>query len=271
MENRRLASGLPWVISRPEVIRHVAEQHRARKGHALEKLKPRFDLLLDWLHLANHRGEAENALSRFAAAHGFDWFTYLSLSGDVYGLSNYPTDWQAAYLEDGMARIDPVIEAIAHCRSSFSWSESEWPFRPTRQHRRFLSDARDFAIRSGISIPVVGAFGRRALFTFASRDPVADKYLIGNPHGLNGFGAYVDGFLRGRGTGPWMTAAPCPLTMTQRECLAWRAEGKKNHEIAILRGVTTRAVEEVLRGARVRLSVDTTDHAMAIALRRQWI
>jgi DNA-binding CsgD family transcriptional regulator len=85
------------------------------------------------------------------------------------------------------------------------------------------------------------------------------------------FGVFIDGYLQGRELDQRMRCAPCPLTMKQRECLAWRSEGKKNQDIATMRGVSLRAIDEVLKGARNDLGVETTDHAMAIAIRRQWI
>lgn len=237
-----------------------------------EHMKTRFDLLRDWLHLANNRAEAEIALRRFAAAHGFDWFTYFAQSGpNAYGLSNYPLDWQQDYLEKNKALVDPVIEASTHNRSTYSWSDNGWPFRLTNQQRRFLGEARAFGIRSGISIPISSAFGRRALFTFASSDSKADQFLVSRQHSVMTFGVFIDGYLQGRELDQWMRCAPCPLTMKQRECLAWRSEGKKNQDIATMRGVSLRAIEEVLKGARNNLGVETTDHAMAIAIRRQWI
>jgi len=237
-----------------------------------EQLSARFDLLRDWLHLANNRAEAEVALRRFASAHGFEWFTYLSLAGaNSYGISNYAPDWQEDYLLKNKAAVDPVIEASLRNRGSFSWSEDEWPFRLTKQHRKFLGEARAYGIKSGVSIPIVSAYGRRALFTFASREARADQYLVNHQHSVATVGVFIDGYLLGRQADRWMRAAPCPLTMKQRECLAWRAEGKKNQDIATMRGVSLRAIEDVLKGARSRLGVETTDHAMAVAMRRQWI
>jgi hypothetical protein len=101
-----------------------------------EHMKTRFDLLRDWLQLANSRAEAEVALRRFASAHGFDWFTYFAQSGaKAYGLSNYPLDWQRLPAERTRRSVDPVIEASTHNRSTYSWSEDEWPFRLTKQQK----------------------------------------------------------------------------------------------------------------------------------------
>lgn len=47
--------------------------------------------------------------------------------------------------------------------------------------------------------------------------------------------------------------------------------GQEDHEIASIRGVSTRAVEELLKAAKDRLDAQTPAHAMSIAMRRQWI
>lgn len=77
-------------------------------------LKPQFEMLRDRLKLASDKTSIRDALRRFANSQGFDWFTYLSVhEADVYGMSNYPAEWQEHYLDRDLARVDPVVEAIS--------------------------------------------------------------------------------------------------------------------------------------------------------------
>lgn len=68
-----------------------------------------------------------------------------------------------------------------------------------------------------------------------------------------------------------MKSAPCPLTDSQLECLAWLSEGKTNADIAALRNVSHRAVEYQLQSIRQKLNAVTTNQALGIAVRRRWI
>lgn len=235
-------------------------------------LKPQFEMLRDWLKLAGDKSAINNALRRFANSQGFDWFTYLSVhEADVYGMSNYPTEWQKHYLDGDLARVDPVVEAICPRRGAYSWSDNGLPIRARRCHREFFGEARAFGIRSGISIPIFDGFGRRALFTFASGELKPDAALLADQYSVLTLGAFIDGYLQSRDCGNLMTAAPSPLTPYQLECLAWLLQGKTNDDIAALRNVSRRAVEFQLQSIRQKLNVVTTYQALGIAVKRKWV
>lgn len=200
-----------------------------------------FDLLRDWLSLAQDRDSVQKTLQRYANEHGFDWFTYLSLhEANVYGLSNYPEEWQRHYLDRQLFSIDPIIEAVNPKRGAFAWSETLPPVEPRKNHREFFSDARCFDIRSGVSIPIFGGFGRRALITFASTQTKAEGELLVDAFSALALGAFIDGFVRDRYQ-EMMSASECPLTETQLETLSWLLHGKSNADIAVLRNTTKRA------------------------------
>ncbi|MGV8856739.1 MAG: autoinducer binding domain-containing protein [Devosia sp.] len=225
----------------------------------------------DWLSLATDRDSVQKTLQRYANEHGFDWFTYLSLhEANVYGLSNYPEAWQRHYLDQKLFSMDPVVEAVHPRRGAYGWSEAESPVIPRKDHRTFFGHARSFDIRSGVSIPIFGEFGRRALITFSSRQPKADGELLADPFSVLALGAYVDVFFRERYQA-MMSAADCPLTETQLETLSWLLHGKQNGDIAVIRNTTKRAVEYQLQNIRARLNAVNTYQAMGIALHRGWI
>lgn len=231
----------------------------------------KFDLLRDWLSLAQDREAVQKTLQRYANEHGFDWFTYLSLhEANVYGLSNYPEEWQRHYLDCQLFSIDPIVEAVNPRRGAFGWSESEPPVIPRKDHREFFGVARSFEIRSGISIPIFGAFGRRALITFASRQANAESELLADTFSVLALGAFIDGFFRDRYQ-EMMNAPDCPLTETQLETLSWLLNGKSNADIAVLRNTTKRAVEYQLQNIRARLNVVNTYQAVGVAVHRKWI
>lgn len=231
----------------------------------------KFDLLRDWLSLAQDKDSVQTTLQRYANEHGFDWFTYLSLhEANVYGLSSYPEEWQRHYLDRQLFSVDPIVEAVNPKRGAFVWSEAQPPVAPSKQQRAFFGDARCFEIRSGVSIPIFGAFGRRALLTFASRQVKAESGLAADTFSALALGAFIDGFVRDRYQ-DMMSAADCPLTETQLETLSWLMHGKSNADIAVLRNTTKRAVEYQLQNIRTRLNVVNTYQAVGVAVHRKWI
>lgn len=238
----------------------------------MKSLKPQFEMLRDWLKLAPDKPAIDQALRRFANTQGFEWFTYLSVhEADVYGMSNYPVAWQKHYLDSGLAKVDPVVEAVAARRGAYAWSESGLPVPARKHHRTFFGEARNFGIRSGISIPIFDGFGRRALFTFSSRERKPDTTMLADPYSVLTLGAFVDGYLQNRDDHGLMSAAASPLTSYQLECLAWLLQGKTNDDIAALRNVSRRAVEFQLQNIRRKLNVLTTYQALGIAIKRKWI
>lgn len=238
----------------------------------MKSLKPQFEMLRDWLKLAPDRTAIDQALRRFANSQGFEWFTYLSVhEADVYGMSNYPVEWQKHYLGKGLAKVDPVVEAVSPRRGAYAWSESGLPVPPRKYHRIFFGEARNFGIRSGISIPIFDGFGRRALFTFSSRERKPDTTMLADGYSVLTLGAFIDGYLQSRNDDGLMSAAPTPLTSYQLECLAWLLQGKTNEDIAALRNVSRRAVEFQLQNIRRKLNVVTTYQALGIAIKRKWI
>ncbi|MHA6732382.1 LuxR family transcriptional regulator [Devosia sp. A369] len=231
----------------------------------------KFDVLRDWLSLAHDKIAVQKTLQRYANEHDFEWFTYLSLhESNVYGLSNYPEEWQRHYLEQRLVLTDPVVEAVNPRRGAFGWSEAEVPVPPRKEHRKFFGHARSFDIRSGVSIPIFGGFGRRALITFASSQARASTELLADAFSVLALGAFIDGFLRDRYP-DMMSAADCPLTETQLETLSWLLHGKSNADIAVLRSTTKRAVEYQLQNIRTRLDVVNTYQAIGVAVHRKWI
>lgn len=228
------------------------------------------ETLKELLECADTLVAIDSALTRFAHINGFDWFSYLSVFGsEVTGLSNYPAEWQERYLSEHLASVDPIVAAIPLHHSAFYWSDSELPIRSTQAHLHFFDQAKGFGIRSGVTIPVAAAFGRRAIVTLASSAYTPRHARIDGFDAIS-LATFIDAYLRVRHQG-LLTSAPCPLTAYQLQCLAWISCGKTSNEIAAMRGVSRRAIEFQLDNIRRRLDAVTTAQAMATALRRRWI
>lgn len=229
-----------------------------------------FGQLLDSLETARDAGGIKRALKSFTAGLGFDWFAYLSARGsDVQALSSYPWDWQRHYLDRGFAEIDPVVQRARQQQEGFGWSNDSFGSRASPDEYHFFGEAIEYGIRSGISVPVVGGFGRFALLTLASPGR-HDEYLLQQPNVATSIAVRVDAHVR-------RCAVAEPFSpdagLTQREltCLRWAAEGKRMAEIAQIIGTAERTVEFHLENARHKLGAVNLTHATALATRRNLI
>ena len=229
-----------------------------------------YNRLRESLETARGIRPVRSAIKEFANQLGFDWFAYLSVCGsEVDAFSTYPSTWQANYIEKGYAGIDPVVQAGRRLRHSFAWSQQELVSPLSQDQVRFLAEASDHGIVSGVSVPLVAGFGRTSLFTLASSSR-GDDSLVKCPFLASSIASYVDVYTR-----RWMVE-PMPGSMVilsprERLCLSWMAKGKRMSEIAMIVGSRTRTVEYHLQNARSKLEASNVTHAVALAVRRQLI
>lgn len=214
-------------------------------------------------------------LMEVLAEFGFDNVMYVATrfktehgTGDLADamiLSNYPPDFEAAYLDGGLFRDAPMVRWAMTNVGSLSWSEiardaAEGRLPPSSM--RVIEHNRRFGIVAGygISFPRVSvrtAHGiglgsstmRQGAVDAMWADTgwrielichVAHLTLISLPHGM-----------RGRS-----------LTLRQREVLELVADGKTISDVAQILGRNPATIEKHLRRAREALDVGTTAQAI---------
>jgi len=225
--------------------------------------------LMEASDLAQDERSIKQALRNFTTAVGFNRFAYLNVrAGDVRALSTYPTEWQHAYLDNNYATIDPVVTIAKRTMQPFIWSQ-DGNAGTAPETKRFFGDAADFGIRSGVSIPVQGGFGRMAMLTLASDRPTVDFAEIRNvAHAITAV-AFVHVHLNRLTSAHRITTIE--LTPRQSLCLAWASMGKTMDEIADLLGISERSVRFYIKGARDRLGATNTTHAVRLAVEQHLI
>ncbi|MBX9844430.1 MAG: autoinducer binding domain-containing protein [Xanthobacteraceae bacterium] len=229
----------------------------------VQTLDGAFNDLMEASGLAQDERAINQALRNFTAAVGFDRFAYLNVrAGDARALSNYPADWQHTYLDNNYAAIDPVVTIAKRTMQPFVWSREENAGN-VPETVRFFGEAADFGIRSGVSIPVRGGFGRTALLTLAADRPSADAEVRNSIHAITAV-AFVHVHLNRLVRAPHSTMVV--LTPRQSLCLSWASMGKTMDEIAELLGISERAVRFHVKGARDRLNATNTTHAVRLAV-----
>lgn len=199
---------------------------------------------------------------------GFDNYAYLYVQPSrTYTVSNYPREWQELYLANDYTKVDPVVKLAGSTMRAFSWSAGSARRACSRAVNRFYSEAADFGIRSGISIPVRTAFQHMSMLTLASSKPeqciekdldqVAAVTSVALLHAkleqLNAAPTARDNF---------------ELTTKQALCLKWSAEGKPMKAIAMIENMSFATVNFHLNNARKALDAGSLAQATALATKR---
>lgn len=208
-------------------------------------------------------------LRRHAGELGFEWFVYALEVPD--GPANarlaladgYPAPWIEHYFREGLLAQDPVM---GHCRQHVV--PIAWDALPASQLKsRVMREARDFGLASGATAPLHGARGELGVLSVATDTgprSASERIRCALPE-LSSLACYTHEALLGlRGReGKRRRAA---LTLRERECLLWVAEGKTSWEIGVILGTSERTVNFHVRNASLKLGVSSRQHAVARAL-----
>lgn len=232
-------------------------------------LDDQFNELMEASDLAQDERTLKQAIKNFANAAGFERFAYLNVrAGNTHALSNYPAEWQRIYLDNEYTTIDPVVILAKRSMLPFLWSQQA-NSGVAPKAIQFFSEAADFGIRSGISIPVRGTFGRMAMLTLASDKWSADFVEIRNAiHAITAV-AFVHVHLNRLMGRP--KRSNIELTPRQSLCMTWASLGKTTTETAHLLGISARSVRFYLDELRDKLGADNLTHAVRLAIEQQLI
>lgn len=223
--------------------------------------------LIDAVDLARDERAIRTALKHFASESGFERFAYLhTLSTGITAFSDYHPEWQAIYFRNLYNKIDPVVTKAKRTTSVFAWSADDQPVRRrSPEERKFFSQAIDFGIRSGVTIPLEVSFGRTAMLTMATSKSELELGSLGSPHRAVTALAYVHlklGAIAENVTG----SATLRLSAQEAACLHWCSLGKYMPEIATIMGIEHRTVQYHLDNAREKLGAVNLPHAVRIAM-----
>lgn len=234
---------------------------------AIYSLDDELDGLIESIELAQDERTIKQTLRNFAYSLGFNRFAYLDVRGnEVKALSNYPAEWQNIYLEGRLSQIDPVVAAAKRSREPFVWAQNETSCSSDNA-AEFFGKAAAFGIRSGLSIPVRGSFGRTAILTLASdRASSADIGVSDAARAITAV-AFVHVHLNCLARG---LSNSCSISLTPREmhCLAWASHGKTRSETAALLGIKEPTVRFYTESAFEKLGAVNVTHAVRLALEK---
>ena len=208
-----------------------------------------------------------------AAGYGFDYVAYGQLDERPAARSdlrypavmlNYPRGWQVHYFQQSFERIDPIVITARSTLQPYSWADLQATRKLAPGQRALFNAARDFGLAAGCSVPLHGPGSRAAVLSFATASARADprRHL----HVLHLLAVQFDlSFQLLKGTSSW--AALPVLTLRERDCLSWIAEGKTTSEVSQILGISENTARFHLKNAMYKLQASSRTAAVARALR----
>lgn len=221
--------------------------------------------LTDLSSVTQSEGALKVALSELVGELGFDRYAYLYVQPKLTrAVSNYEPEWQKRYFDARFAEIDPVVKTAKSKLRPFTWSSELSRRSVPRDLRRFHSEAAEFGIRSGVTIPVRTACRHMSMLTLASSKPsvALDKDI--DPVAAATAVAFLHAKIAQLHATP--TASEITeLTPKQGLCLKWSAEGRTMAEIAELENISFSTANFHLNNARKALDARSLQQATATA------
>lgn len=230
-----------------------------------------FQRLIDVSSVAGTTAALEQALPKLICDIGFDRYAFLHIQPvRTYAVSNYPSEWQTRYLARDYTRIDPVVAMARAQMKAFTWAAVGVRQAHSKAVRAFYSEAGDFGIRSGISVPVRTAFGHISMLTLASNKPSLSLETDFDQVTAVTSVALLHASLEHHDVEP-TAARSIELTAKQALCLKWSAEGKSMKAIATIENMSYATVNFHLNNARKSLDASSLAQATALAAKLKLI
>lgn len=230
-----------------------------------------FQRLTDISSLSSTEASLKQALPGLVHELGFDCYAYLNVQPvRTFAVSNYPAEWQQRYLSRGYTHVDPVVTMARARMKAFTWAAGSSRQAPSKAVRTFYTEAGDFGIRSGISVPIRTAFGHMSMLTLASSKATLSLETDIDQIAAVTAVALLHAALERHDAEP---TAVCfvELTAKQALCLRWSAEGKSMKAIATIENMSYATVNFHLNNARKALDASSLAQATALATRLKLI
>lgn len=214
--------------------------------------------------------QIEALCRRHCAQMGFESFIFALripahfTDSRVVMIQSYPQAWTSRYLDRGYHRLDPVI---GHCASHVT--PVAWHRLAPEPHgagARFMGEAGEFGLRSGLTVPVHSPHGEMGLLSFATDQATpaarqATEQATAHAQLLSG---YLHEAMR-RLLNLSAAAGRPPLTAREQECLRWVADGKSSWETARVLHLSERTVNFHIGRSMEKLDVCNRQQAVARA------
>lgn len=189
-------------------------------------------------------------------------YQHLQPCPEICILTNYPKAWQERYAEKQYFNQDLTV---AHCKGKST--PIVWPTKNkhiSRTNKIIFSEASNYSLKSGISIPyhaVTGEYGALAVSS-SEHFEKSDLNKPENLFSLQLLGSCLFDIIRLKNKQGRKKA----LTEREKECLKWVAVGKSSWVISKIIGISKRTVEFHITNAGFKMGTTSRTSAVVIAL-----
>jgi DNA-binding CsgD family transcriptional regulator len=183
-------------------------------------------------------------------------------------LNGYPKEWRARYVEHNYQEIDPVYYHCITRRQTIPVIWDNLLFKGDKE-AKMRNESREFGLLYGASFSVHGGHSEAAMLSLAtSQDSRRVKQDIIS---IIGKSQLLACYLHEATQRVVLSKGPLPLTkaeltLREKECLLWAAEGKTGGEIADILKITERTVTFHLQNAGNKMGASNRQHAIARAI-----
>lgn len=183
---------------------------------------------------------------------------------EPYIAVTYTSEWVERYRAREYLKIDPAIQIGLKRLLPIDWDDFVGEQRSLRE---FFGEASEFGLgRKGLSVPVHGHRGDRALFSVTA-DMSEHEWQWARRTAFRHFPVIAvhlhDAVLRTEGV---LRVLP-HLSPRELECLQWTSEGKTVWECGKILGLSPHTVRCYLESARHKLGASSNTNAVSIALK----
>jgi LuxR family transcriptional regulator, quorum-sensing system regulator BjaR1 len=212
------------------------------------------------------------AVYRVIRTFGFDGLFFAELDprpihkfDDFVLASRCPTEFGPIYTERNYAAVDANIRRARRSTHTFEWSEAGYADDDGEPHTvEFLRFLSDFGFPRGFVVPIHGPCGFVAGVALAGRTFDLSAKTKPTLHIIT-----LYAFDRIHQLAAAESEKNPPLTLREREVLAWSAQGKSAWEIGEILHLAKRTVDEHAKTAMRKLGATTRTQAVAIAIRQR--
>jgi DNA-binding CsgD family transcriptional regulator len=221
------------------------------------------------LNRVNSTGDAHAALLMILEEYGLESATYFAvnlpnMSDDrPYILSTYSEEWLNHYSTQKYLTIDPVISVGFSSILPIDWRAID---RADASQRRLFAESLEFGLgKQGLTVPIAGKNGERALFSITCNFPDSEWSHILRIY-MRDFQVLAYHLHQMILRVESLEEEQVKLAPREIECLKWAARGKTVAEIGTILSLSDRTVRFYLDLARAKLNATNITHAVSKAL-----
>jgi len=215
--------------------------------------------------------ELESWLLTVAKEWGFDHFHYGGTFPEsvakprMITLSVWPSQLLHSYYENDYYKYDQVISHFMSRSEPFTWDMLDFEKSP-KESWNLQMECDSVGVRAGVSVIHRGSSGEQAVLTF-SADQDRNAFSV---HARK-MAPYVQQILllahrQVCRLYEGLKSVSIQLTVREKQCLVWAADGKTSAEIATILAIGAQTVVQHLTNATNKLGVSSRQHAISKVL-----